>query len=227
MNIEQLIDQRANENHEESLKNKAVTNYKGGFKDGAEWLYNHILANPSEFGLVKKEDYDRQVHLVNHYRKLLYRDSKLDISEQDEAAMKDMKIVQSDSNQHHADQLAEENKKLRAEILRLHEQQLDVDWEVEADEAGLDKETQEEIIKMADETCRRAEEEDERVRNLELENIKLKEALEKANDALRSCCSVIERKGSSTNWESLDNIIKGLLKEQHELLQSTTQNKES
>lgn len=64
-------------------------------------------------------------------------------------------------------QLIEE---LKSEIQRLHEQQLDVDWEIEADEAGLDKETQEEIIAMANATIKASDEHKEYVRNLEIEN---------------------------------------------------------
>ena len=64
--------------------------------------------------------------------------------------------------------------------------------------------------------------------DLQSENAKLKEALGKANDVLRSCFLVIERKGSSTNFESLHKVVNDILKDQHKLMypQSTKNIKE-
>ena len=45
-----------------------------------------------------------------------------------------------------------------------------------------------------------------------------RELLIEANDMLRSCYSVIERRGQVTNWESLEKRVSGILKEQHEYL---------
>jgi len=44
------------------------------------------------------------------------------------------------------------------------------------------------------------------------------EELKRANDILRSCHSVVERRGASTNWESLEKKIKEILTDQHKLI---------
>lgn len=41
-------------------------------------------------------------------------------------------------------------------------------------------------------------------------------ALKEANEMLRSCHSVIERKGVETNWDSLEKKVKDILKKQAE-----------
>jgi hypothetical protein len=43
-----------------------------------------------------------------------------------------------------------------------------------------------------------------------------KELLIEANGILRSCYSVIERKGDATNWDSLEKRVSKILKEQYE-----------
>ena len=45
-----------------------------------------------------------------------------------------------------------------------------------------------------------------------------KELIIEANGILRSVYSVIERKGSTTNWESLKKCVSHALKEQHEYM---------
>ena len=45
-----------------------------------------------------------------------------------------------------------------------------------------------------------------------------RELLIEANDMLRSCYSVIERRGLSTNWEPLDHKVYEMLKEHHKIL---------
>lgn len=36
-----------------------------------------------------------------------------------------------------------------------------------------------------------------------------------ANDALRSCYSIAQRKGADTNWEAIEKVLKSILDEQH------------
>ena len=43
-----------------------------------------------------------------------------------------------------------------------------------------------------------------------------RELLIEANGILRSCYSVIERKGDSTNWDALEKRVSQILKEEHE-----------
>jgi hypothetical protein len=47
---------------------------------------------------------------------------------------------------------------------------------------------------------------------------KLKRLLKDSNEVLRSCFSIIERKGESTNWESIKVAVEKVLKEQHQVL---------
>ena len=42
-----------------------------------------------------------------------------------------------------------------------------------------------------------------------------RELLIEANELLRSCYSVIERRGMNTNWEGIDHKVEELLKELH------------
>lgn len=44
------------------------------------------------------------------------------------------------------------------------------------------------------------------------------ELLKEANDLLRSINSIIERRGASTNWLSIEKQVKQALTEQHEVL---------
>jgi len=45
-----------------------------------------------------------------------------------------------------------------------------------------------------------------------------KELLMEANSVIRSFCSIAERKGDHTNWDSYEKRIDEILKEQHEYL---------
>jgi DNA repair exonuclease SbcCD ATPase subunit len=83
-------------------------------------------------------------------------------------------------NDAYAEKILRQNQHIEAlkkEIHRLHEQQLEVDWEVQADEMGLDKDTQEQIKRMADNAIKSAEEDKKYVADLKAENTRLKEAL--------------------------------------------------
>lgn len=39
-----------------------------------------------------------------------------------------------------------------------------------------------------------------------------------ANDALRSCYSIVQRKGADTNWEAIEKVLKSILHEQHKAI---------
>jgi hypothetical protein len=58
----------------------------------------------------------------------------------------------------------------------------------------------------------------EEIKQAQDERDAFKSALINANDMLRSCHSVVERKGATTNWVTLENRIKERLKEQHQLI---------
>jgi len=45
-----------------------------------------------------------------------------------------------------------------------------------------------------------------------------RELLIEANEMLRSCYAVIERKGEKTNWEPLEKAVHKMLLEQHKVL---------
>jgi hypothetical protein len=89
---------------------------------------------------------------------------------------------------------------LQKEIRRLHEQQLDVNWEVDADEAGLGKETQEHIINMADACIKSVEDDKKYLQNLEAENIELRKRLEAASQKGMKWVNV--SKGLPDDWQS-------------------------
>jgi hypothetical protein len=44
------------------------------------------------------------------------------------------------------------------------------------------------------------------------------ELIKESNEVLRSCYSVIEREGKTTNWDALKTKVGEILKEQHEFL---------
>ena len=50
-----------------------------------------------------------------------------------------------------------------------------------------------------------------------------RELLKEANEILRSCNSVIERKGAQTNWDALEKRVKQVLNEQRKVLYPTDQ----
>lgn len=47
---------------------------------------------------------------------------------------------------------------------------------------------------------------------------KLKNLLNASNEILRSCYSIIERKGESTNWSSIERAVRKVLVDQHKEL---------
>jgi hypothetical protein len=46
----------------------------------------------------------------------------------------------------------------------------------------------------------------------------LLEALYRANEMLRSCKSVVERRGDNTNWEPFERELDGILSDQHRII---------
>jgi len=54
--------------------------------------------------------------------------------------------------------------------------------------------------------------------NIKEQNEHLRELLHKSNGVLRSCFSIIQRKGETTNWDAIEANVKDLLSQQHKIM---------
>ena len=73
-------------------------------------------------------------------------------------------------------------------------------------------------LTVRDEWCAEYVEARNKAERLDVENSRLWAALKEANEVLRSCHSVAERKGAETNWPPFTARIADVLKRQHQMI---------
>lgn len=211
---------------------------KKDFSEGA----SHILSNPSYFNLVSKEEYDNVVSEITRLQEKYdengydcppliklqrmeqhidsaieqYKKFWLDSKEKADTLQYTLDETLAIKNSYGARILRQEQmiEWMKGEISRLHEQQWDVDWEIEADKAGLDKETQDNIIAMADKCIESSNNEKKRVEELEKKAEQydtLQKQCDEMREALRDALEII-RNGEDMDFK--DIVDRGLKAQQ-------------
>lgn len=181
-------------------KNKKLCN---SLKFG-DVIINHWASddNPYKTGVfVKRCDLDgnKAIEITDmkdgFWHFYISKDMKIEFTEknilsQSELFEKDKRIEEL---QNHNNAIHDKLQKQINENVRLLEQQLDVSWEVEADEAGLSKEDQDYITNSADEIFASIEEEKQYLLSIESQLTEANKEIERLQNIGIGFCNEIER----------------------------------